>query len=130
MRNFKIIFASLVLISILSSCNSGLSERIGGNFDEDKWKADSWGCNNQRIQMLEAIQLADENVKLLADADIRQLFGRPDKIELSSRSQKFYLYYLEQGQQCQDEEAISGAGRALEVSLDALGRLHEINIRL
>ena len=113
----------------IQACVGDLSDRIGGNFSSKEWKADELGCKNARIKMLESIQKADENIKLLTDSDIRRLFGKPDNIELFSRSQKFYIYYLEKGSQCQDREAKTGKGRALEVSLDALGRLHEVNIR-
>ncbi len=121
---------SFFLLVLLSSCNINLDERIGGNFNGEEWKSDEFGCQNKRVEMLESIKKATENLKLMGDSDVRRLFGRPDKTELFSRSQKFYLYYIEEGKQCEEEDATEGRGRILEISLDALGRLHEINIRV
>jgi hypothetical protein len=129
-KSRKIHFLSFLLLIALSSCNINLDERIGGNFNGKEWKSDEFGCQNKRVKMLESVKEATENLKLMGDADVRRLFGRPDKTELFSRSQKFYLYYIEEGKQCEEEDTTTGRGRILEISLDALGRLHEINIRV
>ena len=129
-KSRKIPFLSFLLLIALSSCNINLDERIGGNFNGKEWKSDEFGCQNKRVKMLESVKEATENLKLMGDADVRRLFGRPDKTELFSRSQKFYLYYIEEGKQCEEEDTTTGRGRILEISLDALGRLHEINIRV
>ncbi|MFT5914798.1 MAG: hypothetical protein ACJAWV_000788 [Flammeovirgaceae bacterium] len=124
------IILPFLLLTILSSCNINLDERVGGNFNGKEWKSDPFGCQSKRVDMLESIKKATENLKRMGDADVRRLFGRPDKTELFSRSQKFYLYYIEEGKQCEEEDTTTGRGRILEISLDALGRLHEINIRV
>lgn len=110
------------------ACNTNVADRIKGNFDEAAWKNDPNGCLNVRGEMVEAIKKAKESLVLLGEADIRKVLGRPDKVGLFSRSQKFYLYYIEPGGQCK-EGAAEKKGKSLEISLDALGRLHEINIR-
>lgn len=119
-------FACLVVV--LGGCGANVADRIEGNFDQAIWKADPNGCKNERAKMVDAIKDAKERLVLLGEADIRKVLGKPDETELFSRSQKFYLYYVEAGGQC-EEGSTQKLGKRLEVSLDALGRLHEINIR-
>ena len=123
MKNY--IYTALLLI-LLPACG-GLPE-IGGNFDSDKWKQDELACGTSRSEMLQTVLNAKEELVQLGEAEIRKLFGKPDNVELFSRSQKFYLYYIEAGGQCEGEGGKAN-GRMLELSLDALGRLHEINLR-
>ncbi|MGB0525140.1 MAG: hypothetical protein ACPGJS_19355 [Flammeovirgaceae bacterium] len=116
------------LLFAFGACDVNVADRIKGNFDEAVWKGDANGCNNKRLEMVDAIKAAQEDLVLLGEADIRKVLGKPDKTELFSRSQKFYIYFLEAGGQCV-EGSTAKWGKSLEVSLDALGRLHEINVR-
>ena len=118
----------LVLSCLFCACSTDVSDRIEGNFDQTVWKSDEQGCDNKRASMVQAIKDAKPRLVQLGEADIRKLLGKPDKVELFSRSQKFYLYFIEKGGQCSGD-AEDKWGKSLEISLDALGRLHEINIR-
>ena len=117
----------LLALMLLGACSVELPE-IGGDFDSAVWKQDDKACNGERTAMLDDILAAKNDLVTLREADVRQLFGRPDNVELFSRSKKFYLYYVEKGGQCPDN-AEGDPGKRLEMSLDALGRLHELNIR-
>lgn len=125
MRQFNLLILFAVLL--LASCSPELPD-IGGDFTSEAWKLDEVACKGERAEMLDDILAAKDVLVQLREADVRQLFGRPDNVELFSRSQKFYLYYVEAGGQCAGQGG-SDTGKMLELSLDALGRLHEINIR-
>lgn len=127
-RIMSLLSLSIVCLLILSACNTNVGDRIHGNFDATKWKNDPNACKNERFEMVEAIKEAKPRLVQLGEADIRKVLGKPDNVELFSRSQKFYLYYIVPGGQC-PESTGEAKGKSLEISLDALGRLHEINIR-
>lgn len=119
----------IFLIVAFSACRP-LPE-VGGAFNSDAWKADNLACKGERLRMVEDVKKAKSQLLDLTESEVRKLLGKPDHVELFSRSQKFYLYYFEPGSQCQSEvgETPAANARMLEVSLDAIGRLHEINIR-
>ena len=114
------------ITTAISACSPSLPEIDG--FDSEAWKQDELGCSGERAEMVEALLNSKDVIVELREADIRIMFGSPDHVELFSRSQKFYLYYVETGGQC-PEEGGQEKGQMLELSLDALGRAHELNIR-
>lgn len=124
----RIKFCLLFGLLILAGCSGGLPE-LGDSFDSEEWKNDELACGTSRQAMLNDVLNAKEELVQLGEAEIRRLFGKPDNVELFSRSQKFYLYYVEAGGQCEGKGG-QVDGQMLELSLDALGRIHEINIRM
>lgn len=129
MKRVSLLCYSVVFLVFMMSCSSqNGAELIGGEYNEEVWKNDEQGCKNTRWAMLDDIKKAKEKLLQMGEKDIRQTFGKPDKVSLFTRSQKFYLYYLESGRQC-TQDSTHKMGRSLEISLDALGRLHEMNVR-
>ncbi len=126
-RLFKGFLLATSIAVFSSSCTPSLP-KIGGDFDSEVWKKDELGCGGERAKMLDDLLENKDVLVELREADVRIMFGRPDEVELFSRSQKFYLYYVKHGGQCPNEGG-KEVGQMLELSLDALGRVHELNIR-
>lgn len=98
MNNFKRLSFFFFLLIVLSACSGSLPELVG--VDSTNWKADRNGCNGIRTSMIEAITAEKEKLKALSEMDLIQLLGRPDVNQLLERNQKFYIYYLEPGPDC------------------------------
>jgi hypothetical protein len=122
--NMRKMMTAVLLSGLLASCGQAGQEIEG--FDSTAWKQDAQGCGTARAGMFEAVLASKSWLVTLQEPEIRRVFGKPDLVELFSRSQKFYLYYIEPGGQCGQG---GGQGRMLEFSLDALGRAHEVNLR-
>ena len=126
MKKFKAL--SIVVIVVLSSCGRDLPELKG--IELARWKTDESGCSGIREQALDTLQ-AQKNLLLgLSEMQIVALLGKPDHNELFKRNQKFYLYFLQPGEECskpvQDPQLLkirfNAMGLAKEVSIDPISR--------
>ena len=119
---------SIIVIVVLSSCGRDVPELKG--IDLAHWKTDERGCAGVREQVADTLQ-AQKNLLLgLSEMQIVELLGKPDHNELFKRNQKFYLYFLQSGEDCpksvQDPRCLkirfNAMGLAKEVSVDQIGR--------
>jgi len=69
-------------------------------FDEQAWKDDKQGCQGQRAKLLTDLEAAWPELKGLSQVDIERTLGKPDQHELYRRSQKFFIYYVSAGPNC------------------------------
>ena len=96
-----------------------------GKLDLKKWRQDRGGCKNERSALV--ADLRGEQKQLIgkfAD-DIGKILGRPDIHQLGERNQKFYVYFLEKGPQCDDITKKSEAKKII-LKFNAIGLLSEI----
>lgn len=116
----------IIFLFIVSACNSGV-EFSKEEFDVAIWKSDKKGCESKRLAEYENFQKIKGRLEGLSEIEIRQTLGKPDLVDLYKRKQKFYIYFLEKGPQC--EENTSGKGQRIEVRFSALERVNEIIYR-
>lgn len=90
----------LLLLSIIGICLScGETPKLVG-FDKVAWVSDQDGCKNQRLNQIDTILSQKEQLKGLSENQVSQILGKPDQHELYERSQKFFIYHLEAGNNC------------------------------
>lgn len=95
----------LILISyaywcLLSGCSTSSGKQFTG-FDSQSWKQDKQGCTGKRKALSGSFERIRPDLKGLSQAEVLQLLGRPDFQQLYKRNQKFYIYFLEPGIQCE-----------------------------
>lgn len=113
----------LTLFSLFFAC-SAPPEKLGG-LDLVQWRKDRSACGDVRAKLVEDFK-AEENQLLgkFAD-DVGKMLGKPDIHQLAGRNQKVYIYYLENGTQCDDITQPSTAMKAV-LRFNAIGLLTEI----
>ncbi len=116
----------LFLIILFSSCSRGI-EFSKEEFDTERWKNDKNGCNNERLSEYSNFQKIKDQLEGLSEVEIRQTLGNPDAVDLYKRKQKFYIYFIEKGPQCEK----NGVGKAqrIEIRFSAMERANEIIYR-
>ncbi|CAG5071932.1 hypothetical protein DYBT9623_03908 [Dyadobacter sp. CECT 9623] len=112
-----------ILIGFLAACSSAPDKL--GNLDLKKWRADRGGCNNARSTQKADFKSIEKELKGKFADDIGKLLGRPDIHQLGERNQKFYVYFLQKGPQCEDMKAKSEAEKVI-LKFNAVGLLSEI----
>ena len=124
--NIKSIVRPIICILLLAGCQTQQFQIEG--FEQEIWRADTNGCQGQRISLSE--KLAEQKNKLigLSEQEIRGFLGKPDKVELFVRSQKFYVYYIEPGKQCGG--VIAKEGRNFYVRFNSVNTVSEITLVL
>lgn len=115
----------LSCIILLSNCNKPLEIK---DFDKASWKADRMACNNTRAKQENVIMIAKNELLRLSQEEIIELLGKPEKQELYTRGQKFYIYYLSPSPACQGaHEAINT--RFLYIRFSAINMVNEIFVQ-
>ncbi len=112
---------------ILVACQS---TAIGSEeLDSEAWKSDKKGCSGERADMVSDFEAAKDEMLNMSENQIRSLLGAPDKVQLFERSQKFYIYYIERGNQC---EEVSGTkeGRHYQIRFNSLNQVNEVSLAL
>ncbi len=96
--------------------------------DLETWKNDHNACKNQRLGMVEKLKSLKDELKGVSANDMDDYLGKPDIQQLSDRSQKYYVYFLEKGSQCQD---IKQAGQSLTMAIrfSAMGIATEVTFQ-
>lgn len=107
---------------LLCACTERL-QYDKATFDTQKWKGDQNGCKNERLAEYPKFQKIQTELKGLSEVQIRALLGKPDRLRLYKRKQKFYIYFIEKGAQC---EAGKKEAKYVEIRFSALERVNEI----
>ncbi len=110
----------IILIIFLFGCN----DISINDFDKEIWKNDKNACKNQRASQIDAL-IAHKNLILgFSQQEVVDLLGRPDKNELYSRGQKFYLYSILPNEFCSSSSSV----KTLRIRFNALNSVSEITI--
>jgi len=115
--------ASLVFFTLTIACSSA-PDKIG-DVDLITWRGDRGGCNNMRAGQKADFKVIEGELKGKFADDIGKILGRPDIHQLGERNQKFYVYFLEKGPQCDDMKSKSEAEKVI-LKFNAVGLLSEI----
>lgn len=85
------------LLAITTGCTGALD--VGG-IDLVNWKNDRYGCKGLRIQDVDEIRKIKNTFLSKNNQELIKTFGRPDRVELASKSQSFFIYFLEPSDNC------------------------------
>ena len=100
-----------------------LDQLIG--FDTATWKNDEYGCKNDRATLAAELMTRKGELLGLNSNKIKSLLGKPDRIELCKRSQRFMVYFIEPGETCPNYQPKEFT-RNITIRFDALGRAKEV----
>ncbi|NJK84304.1 MAG: hypothetical protein HC912_11475 [Saprospiraceae bacterium] len=122
---FKL-FLGLLGVLLLQACET--APKLD-NFDSEAWKADRRACQGQREMLVASLYKQRERLKGLNQGQIQLLLGKPDKQRLYERNQKFYYYYLKQGDHCQEAPAEKKmeAEKMLQIRISAVDMAVELS---
>jgi len=126
MQNFRklsTVLLGLILI-LTTACGKKLPELTG--IDWEAWQADRNGCDGIRTPTIDTLA-AQKNLLLgLTEMDIIKVLGKPDKNEPYKRNQKFFYYFLEPGEMCNQAQA---SPTYLQLRFNAMGLAKEAMIQ-
>ena len=128
-RKSKARVASLFLYFI-SACLVGCGPAPDqfGQLDLKKWRSDRGGCKGVRATLVPAFRAEIQNLKGKTANTLGEWLGRPDANILAERNQKFYVYFLEKGPQCQQPGAKSSS-RSVAIRMSAIGLATEVTFQ-
>lgn len=81
-----------------SNCGHALPEFP--DFNSTAWRADPYGCKNQRRPLLPIIEKHRDELYGARINEVTALLGHPDEEELGEQSDKVYIYYVTPGMHC------------------------------
>jgi len=119
-----IIYISLAIMLALTYCNK--KKRLEG-FDSERWIEDRNGCDGERVKMRRELLKVKFRMRGLQTSEIEDLLGRPDAIELYKRDQKYYIYYMEPGPDCDNAKLENPL--KLYVRFTAVGIANELSLK-
>ena len=111
----------LPFLLLLLSCHSAVDIE---NFDEAAFRSDPNGCTGARAGMKESLFAAGQHFKGLTQEEIYATLGKPDRQELATRSQKYYVYYVDPAPECSGDS--TQLPLTLFVRFSAMNRASEI----
>lgn len=117
----KILYYFLIWVFLIS-CQE---EKKFPNFQAEAWRQDKLGCLGTRQMLAQDFDSIRRDLNGLSQNQLLDILGRPDFQVLYKRNQKFYIYYLEPGNQCQGKPESSQA-RTVAIRLSALEKVTEV----
>ncbi len=103
--------ALLAVAGALAGCGHALPDLP--DFDSATWKADPYGCRNQRAALVPILEKHRADLFEARVNDITNLLGHPDEEELGEQSDKVYIYYVTPGLHCQPGHPRSARPRVM-----------------
>lgn len=90
-----------VAIFLVTGCSKpiDISEE---EFNGKVWKNDRKACSGERLKMKENFEGIKHKLLGLDEKGILKVLGKPDYVDLTNRNSKYYIYYLEAGNQCEN----------------------------
>lgn len=119
-------FLCLLLLGGLVSCSPPPDQF--GRLNLRKWRGDRGGCTGVRASILPDFRAEIQNLKGKRVDVIGELLGRPDINQIADRNQKFYIYFLEKGPQC-DKPGAKSTSRSVAIRMSAIGLATEITFQ-
>lgn len=107
---------------VLGACSNN---KLLTGFDSEKWGSDPHGCLGLRKELADGLMKRKDELLGLNANEIKSLLGKPDRIELYKRSQKFLVYYIEPDETCAEHKK-KDIVENITIRFDALGRAREI----
>lgn len=114
----------LAIFLIFSACTEVPELK---NIDLKEWKKDKDACNEYRIEVVENLLSQKEKLRGLSQNEMINILGTADKHQLYERSQKFFIYYLEPNENC--NQYTEGYIKALYIRFNSLDQAVDFNIQ-
>ena len=112
----------LVLLPfIFVACNSSI--HIDG-FSAEEWKADKNGCLQKRSKEIDILIDGKSNILGQSENEILSFLGKPDRNQLYSRNQKFFVYYIAHKTSCDSIDDTEST--YLSIRINAIGVASEM----
>lgn len=118
-----ILYCSFLIVMACSSAPDTV-----GKLNVKKWRGDRGGCNGVRKTLVADFKAVSQDLKGKHINDITDMLGRPDVNQIADRNQKYYVYYLEKGPQC-DQPGAKSASQSVALRFSAIGLLTEITFQ-
>ncbi|AWW32804.1 hypothetical protein DN752_23140 [Echinicola strongylocentroti] len=118
---------SIIIVLILAVFTSCVSKLDTGNINMENWKNDRNGCKGLRIKDLDELQSLKNTFLEATNQELIVTFGRPDRVELLSKSQSFFFYFLEPSSECDNHNNKKEPLKAL-FRLNAINKVSEVTI--
>jgi hypothetical protein len=122
---FYMLFILIAHFLIMASCSG--PENVPG-FNNSRFKNDPDGCEGERMQMLDDILSAKNNLLGRNRFDLEKVIGKPDREELYEKGQRYYIYLLEPGPACDGTLNVE-MPIMLYVRLSALDQVTEVSVK-
>ena len=97
------------------------------NVDLEQWKEDKNACKEYRMEAIDNLLKQKGKLRGLSQNEIINLLGSADKHQLYERSQKFFIYYLEPSEKC--DQYREGYIKALYIRFNSLDQAVDFNIQ-
>ena len=94
----NIFFSFAFILLLMLGCQTAVDI---DHFDEAAFRSDPNGCLGIRAAMKDTLFAADPHFKNLTQEEIYATLGKPDRQELASRSQKYFVYYIDAAPNCE-----------------------------
>lgn len=113
----------LVSLLITMSCTS---EKVSlDNFDSEGWKNDRKACRDERGKYVDVLIAQKDKLLSLNEVELVEALGMPDQQEIYKRHEKFYYYFLDPSEECDNPD---DTPRRLIIRFNAVGLSREIGI--
>lgn len=126
-RSRLIAYTCLLSLYVLPGCQSA-PDRFG-QLDLKKWRSDRGGCSGLRQTVVADFKAETQKLKGQTSNDITELLGRPDINQLADRNQKYYVYFLQKGPQCETPTGDVSATPSVALRFSALGLVTEVTFQ-
>lgn len=119
--------ASLFILIVLtiSQCQQAVNIE---NFDEAAFQADPLGCKGERLRMKEQVLQLPQHLTGFSQQEIQAILGKADRQELSNRSQKYLVYFIEPAPACAENRS-EKEPLTMYVRFNSVGRSNEISFQ-
>jgi len=97
------------------------------NINLKKWKEDKNACKEYRVKVVDNLLSQKEKLRGLSQNEMINLLGAADKHQLYERSQKFFIYYLNPNENC--DQYTEGYVKALYIRFNSLDQAVDFNIQ-
>ncbi|WP_375581459.1 hypothetical protein ABWH96_10790 [Marivirga tractuosa] len=97
------------------------------NIDLKKWKEDKDACQEYRIDVVENLLSQKDKLRGLSQNEVINILGTADKHQLYERSQKFFIYYLNPNENC--DQYTEGYVKALYIRFNSLDQAIDFNVQ-
>lgn len=120
------LLVATLLLPILLSC--GPTPDQFGKLNLKKWRSDRGGCYGIRATLVADLKAEVQQLKGKSANTLGEWFGRPDINQIADRNQKYYIYFLEKGPQC-DQPGTKSNSASVAFRMSALGILTEVTFQ-
>ncbi len=120
------ILAGALLVGLASGCEPTPDQF--GRLNLKKWRSDRGGCNGVRATLVADFRAEVQHLKGKTSNTLGEWLGRPDANILADRNQKFYVYFLTKGPQC-DKPGAKSSSPSVAIRMSAIGLATEITFQ-